>query len=475
MHLFPTRSPIASCSAGFALAALLFVLAAPSAAQPNVFTVGPAGNYPDLHSALNDALNHPAPNEIRVQEGPYPFAFPAEIPAGTSLGGFLSIHGGWDASFSNIVGVSIFDGGHVSQLLRTGHVDGELFLLNLVLANGRSTSGSGGALEAEVFGSGHLHLFEVTIQQSTALAPAGFARGGCAHIRAYDQAQVHLHQSRFIQCQALAQAGDGEGGALYLALDVEAHLFGWMLAIVQSHVFGSGSALGAGMFADVDGDAILAIAGTFFHDNFFDAGLLGDGSALVLRNGSSGSFGAPLAIVESSDLRRNLNLTGIPGSSQALLLPALGGTLVLRDSLVLEGDDGGVRIGHLTPGAQAGLSNLTVSGHPGTGITAFDQNDSVYNTIAFGNGTEATLAPDVATSHNLIGVDPMFIDAAAGNYSLQYLSPAIDAGNNHPPHGLSGLDAFVQTRVFNHWVDIGALEATYQPPDLIFRNGFQQL
>ncbi len=456
-----------------ALVALLFLVVAPLAAQPVVFTVGPAGNYPDLNSAVADALNYPPPIEIRIQDGPYPFGAPAEIPAGTSLGGPWSISGGWDPGFGVVVGVSILDGGHLTQLFRTGHVDGDVFLTRLLFENGRSFTGDGGAIDAELSGSASLHLMDVTVRTSTALAPSGFARGGCMRVRLYDDAHVHIHQSRFIQCQALAQNGDGEGGALYLALDGDARMFGSALAIVESHVFGSMSALGAGLFIDVDGDAIANLASGFMHHNFADAGVHADGTALALRSGSSGSVGTPLAIVQSSDIQHNLNLTGLAGASQALLMPSTGGTLVLRDSIVARGDDGGVRASQLGPAGRSVLSNLTIAGHPGTGITASSQDESVYNTIAFGNAVDAQLGPDVVTSHNLIGVDPLFIDLAGGNYHLQYLSPAIDNGNNHPPAGLSVLDAVGQARVFNGWVDIGAIEATHTPPDLIFRNGFQ--
>jgi predicted outer membrane repeat protein len=65
------------------------------------------------------------------------------------------------------------------------------------------------------------------------------------------------------------------------------------------------------------------------------------------------------------------------------------------------------------------------------------------------------------TENNCIHLDPLFVDAAGGNYRLQATSPCIDAGDNSlVPVGIT-TDLDGNARIQNGTVDMGAYE--YQP------------
>jgi hypothetical protein len=65
------------------------------------------------------------------------------------------------------------------------------------------------------------------------------------------------------------------------------------------------------------------------------------------------------------------------------------------------------------------------------------------------------------TENNCIHSDPLFVNAAGGNYRLQAGSPCIDRGNNsYVPAGVT-TDLDGNPRIQNGTVDLGAYE--YQP------------
>lgn len=119
----------------------------------------------------------------------------------------------------------------------------------------------------------------------------------------------------------------------------------------------------------------------------------------------------------------------------------------------------------------------------------FDGNSAtIYNSIFWNNyrapdWQNNTAIPaygsNITASNNLTTQNPLFVDAANGNYQLQTGSPAINAGSNsfylssYPPDDLAG-----NQRIFNTTIDMGAYEfgsialpATFGPVSASIKNG----
>jgi hypothetical protein len=108
----------------------------------------------------------------------------------------------------------------------------------------------------------------------------------------------------------------------------------------------------------------------------------------------------------------------------------------------------------LTRASQAGIAlpdanaQLTVNS---------DFNDS------FANGS-ADQFGGYPTGPSPFSVEPLYANAAAGDYRLLAGSPMIDAGTPSPPGGLPEADAVGNARVFGGAPDVGAYESTTTTP-----------
>jgi hypothetical protein len=146
-------------------------------------------------------------------------------------------------------------------------------------------------------------------------------------------------------------------------------------------------------------------------------------------------------------------------------------SLRMADSGLAQGDAGGLDVLSAST-AVVDLVNLTVADNPGVGILASQEDTStlaIYNTIAYGNGTDFTTSGTVDTGSNLVGVDPLFLDPFNLDYYLTAGSPAENMGDNDPPGGLSPVDVENNSRVVDGIVDIGFAEGI----DVIFASSFE--
>jgi hypothetical protein len=96
--------------------------------------------------------------------------------------------------------------------------------------------------------------------------------------------------------------------------------------------------------------------------------------------------------------------------------------------------------------------NVTVAGNGGKGIRLTVDDVRITNSILWGNGdwdvagdgTYTITYSDVGTGDTTgtgnISADPLFLDAANGDYDLQAESPCIDAGTpvGAPAHDIKG-------------------------------------
>lgn len=139
--------------------------------------------------------------------------------------------------------------------------------------------------------------------------------------------------------------------------------------------------------------------------------------------------------------------------------------------------------------AHAVLTNITVSRNTATsggGIYNSDSSPKIYNSIIYGNTNNNNVGNINATpvyGYSLVGgltgsgiianTDPMFTDAAGGDYRLLINSPAIDAGSNQLYLDARGITDFNQEsdlagnqRLNGDNIDLGAYE--YYPPKRLY-------
>jgi len=130
------------------------------------------------------------------------------------------------------------------------------------------------------------------------------------------------------------------------------------------------------------------------------------------------------------------------------------------------------------------VASCTIAGNSDTGVIFFGELRMV-NSILWGNGDSMNQMPEMeycfidsvpenyrlSGEGNHVGVDPLFIDAEAGDYSLSLQSPAVDAGSMVVvDFEFSDSDLDGNTRIVGTEIDLGAYEK--QGPYLVLVTPF---
>jgi hypothetical protein len=149
-----------------------------------------------------------------------------------------------------------------------------------------------------------------------------------------------------------------------------------------------------------------------------------------------------------------------------------GGSLAATNLLVAGSASNGVEIA----GGTVSLVNATLAGNAGWAAQRTGGTLTVHNSIAWGNAAGGLGAATAVTYSDVqggipagtgnISADPLFIAATAGNYRLQRLSPAVDAGLNEAWQ-LTATDLDRQPRRQGR-VDMGAYERSAYRQMIIF-------
>ncbi|MEM9597682.1 MAG: hypothetical protein AAGD06_25675 [Acidobacteriota bacterium] len=180
---------------------------------------------------------------------------------------------------------------------------------------------------------------------------------------------------------------------------------------------------------------------------------------------------------------RHVNTMDQPGALQATVIAdGVGSRATVRNSLVADAPGIGMRLSALDDGI-AELVNATFTGNDSTVIFVAGEDpvaapSRVQNSIFFGNDDDALdlMGMAILAEANLVGVDPLFMDAGAGDYRLLPGSPAIDGGFFASGQFLGPLDLGGRPRIAPGTAggtpvpDIGAHEFQV---DLLFDDGFE--
>jgi hypothetical protein len=316
-------------------------------------------------------------------------------------------------------------------------------LTNLEIRNNHASNintCSGGGFYSYLDGSERLEIVncEISSNSATVTSESNYVGGGGAVIHASGDASFLIDDIWIEENTATSGTTQKEGAGQYFSLSGDS----------------SGEIVKMRVTGNTAGGTFDAVTGTGGHISLWD------NASLVVRRCVWGL---------------NSNLTGATG--EQLQVGSHGNaTLLVTDSGIVLGDQIGLYSRAWDTSTQR-FVNLTVADNVLTGINldlvGGGTTGSLYNSISYGNGTDAYLGASVATGNNLIGVDPVWVSPGAPsyNYHLDQGSPALDAGNNDPPPGglLGALDLDGRPRIEYSTVDIGC----YEGAGLLFIEGFE--
>jgi hypothetical protein len=440
------------------------LLCCAAAAQAAVYKVGPTGSYSTLDAALEDAARTPGSHEVRIASGTRHELTSVSF----SIANQVVVSGGWDPAFTSpwTTGPTILDGGGAEgRVLSVWVRDAKVAVRNLTIRNGLTAlrpggipfaiNAVGGGFLASARGAGELELSSLvaTGNRIQIGLPHVVTWGAGGYVGASDTARVRIvsctFSSNVISRDPGLTTGNSAGAGLYVELGGSATVEIRRNTVSANRTEGPGGEQ-SGMTVRSSSAAprgVLVLENRI-HDNVVEGGG-GVASGLGLR--ARGDVSQP-----AMEARRNV-LSGNRGARQldALALDTAG--LVISDSVVAEGPDGGVRA-LATGGAGVGLTHLTVVRNEGVGVEVSREGTAealLLNTIAFDNATDTALGAGVFALANRFGVDPLF--QPGSSYRLTAASPMRDAGTS--AGSLQGtLDVDLGPRVVGPRVDIGADE-----------------
>lgn len=417
-----------------------------------VFKVGPGGTHATVQEAVTAALAAGSSAEIRVAAG----TFVGQIQIASSMkSGSISITGGWDPAFvvqTREPGLTVLDAAGAGRAIYLKPDGGTIALRNLTVTGGRGTEGAGIRFWGPLGAS--LSILDCRVVGNTATDASAVVGGAGIYITLAGAGTAHIARTWIVGNTGSTPSHLAYGGGALLAAGGTSQLLLEDCVITGNSLTAqSGRSEGAGIYATAEDDASITILGTDVSRN----------SAVASAEGAAvGTFMSARGKGQLSCSRSSF--VGNQGTGNALQTRNVWTTsrgearVSLADIIVAGGSGRGIEV-DLDPAAQMAIANCTVAGNTGSGVVG--KATSVFNTIVFGNSSNPPIADEIATGGNLVGIDPLFVNAELFDYRLLPDSPAIDAGVE-PPGGLSDVDFSNRSRLVGAKVDIGAHE--YQGP-----------
>ncbi len=448
-----------------ALAAALVAVA--PAAHASMFLVGP-GHFSTIQAGINAALAAGGNNEVRVRTGNYTENITFSLPSGS-----LDISGGWNSAFSTRdpdPTATLVAGGNTNRVFLP-FVSGaaNLTISDFSIAGGATVDCGGGMYVVTTNNALAQIRNSHFLLNSAQVGGNGIPRGGgfCAIME--DASALIFDGNQVLANTAQTATGLAYGAGIY----VEA--FNATNVVVNNNLFNgnvatatdvAGRVYGAGAAFVLDGSAQLSFSNNVVTSNQAQAQSLGQGHSSGAYVDANCAVGC--AITLHADVF-DKNLGGFDGQLEVFQDSNSGNSsLHLDNLLVTRGQYGGVYL--YVHSGSVNLTNLSVADNANVGLNCFDFVPfTMFNTIAYNNGSDGGVGSGSSQGNNLIGIDPHFIDAAHGNYRLRADSAARDAGTATPPGGLGLFDLDGNPRNFGAAPDIGA----YEIGDKIFKNGFE--
>ncbi len=280
-------------------------------------------------------------------------------------------------------------------------------------------------------------------------------RGGALHLSLDGSATARIVDSQLTANGARSTvAGDqAGGGALYGTF-----FGGSTLELRRVGLANNVAVPGSGGFSSGAAANLLwggAANGTIDDTTWSGSDLQGAGvagSALALGAGGTGTVRLDRARFTANDTGESVPQLSVEATGQS--------TVIASDLLVADGSRTGIRA-RAAQSSLVRIGHATVAGAADSGA-ALELQDAgvirVESSLFWNNGEDVSdTTPSALDPSTMVGVDPLFVNAAGGDYTLGPGSPAVDFGNGLLP-SVGPYDLAHASRWIGAQTDAGAFE-----------------
>ncbi len=278
---------------------------------------------------------------------------------------------------------TILNAGRTSTVVMVYRVNGPVFIEDLSITKGRGISDTGGGVLCT---SADLQLANVTISHNEAVLGSG---GG---IRC---SSSNLALENVVISDNKTSGNYGNGGGIYLGDDSSSTLMNVKILNNRSHWSGGGI-YGTRVFAETSFEATITITNTIISGNIAGGGIYNDGGAVVCRNVAMNLINVTIADNSADDQGDGLHLEDVC-------------RLNMVNSILWNNSPEEISFSNLLK-----PSNMTVS----------------YSNVQGGQNGIVSYGSDKIEWLENIDADPLFVNAAEGDYHLISNSPARDTGTS---------------------------------------------